>query len=118
MSNNYKDILADVKKLKEEDIHKIYVPSTGKKHSFTSLTVKQQKDLIAAGLDMNVENLSFSNLLNKIITDTCRDTKLTVLSVDRPLIILQLRQLALGDTLVIDTEDDTCLLYTSDAADE
>lgn len=105
MNNNYKDLLADIKKLKNEESHDLFVPSSSTTVSFSPLTVKQQKELITSGMDLNIENLSFSNLLNKIILENCKSKGTPLLTVDRPIIALQLRAHALGYNLVIKTDD-------------
>ena len=69
------------------------------------MSVKQQKKILASGIDNEVENLSFMNALNDIICENCRDNKVKILTCDKPLIVLQLRKQAVGDKLTI-TEND------------
>lgn len=101
----YKDLLADIQKLNEQDFFKVFVPSAGKSVLFAPLTVKQQKAILSGGVDTKIENLTFTNTLNDIILENCTDKSLRISVLDRTSIILQLRHNTLGDSLIV-TDDD------------
>ena len=106
MSNkNFKDLLSSIDALNESSAASVYVPSIKQDVPFSPMSVKQQKKILASGIDNEVENLSFMNALNDIICENCRDGKVKILTCDKPLIILQLRKQAVGDKLTI-TEND------------
>lgn len=106
MSNkNFKDLLSSIDALNESSATAVYVPSIKKEVQFSPMSVKQQKQILASGIDNEVENLSFMNALNDIIVSNCRDNKVKILTCDKPLIVLQLRRQAVGNTLKI-TEND------------
>jgi hypothetical protein len=96
---DFKDILKSVTELNKQQIQSIYVPSIGDVVNFKPLTVKQQKGILSSGVDTEVENLSFSNTINNIINENCLQGKQMIRITDRPAIVLQLRQKALGNTL-------------------
>lgn len=102
MSNNssYKNLLASINELNNKDTLSVYIPSVGKDVQFSPLTVKQQKLLLSSSVDTDFENLSFMNAINDIISTNCKH-KTRILTTDKPLIVLQLRQHAIGDTLKI-----------------
>ena len=106
MSNNssYKNLLASINELNSKDTLNVYVPSTGKDIPFSPLTVKQQKLLLSSSVDTDFENLSFMNTVNDIILTNCKQ-KTRILTTDKPLIVLQLRQHAIGDILKIEEDD-------------
>lgn len=96
---SFKDILKSVTELNKQQIQSVYVPSIGDVVNFKPLTVKQQKGILSSGVDTEVENLSFSNTVNEIINENCLQGKKGVRITDRPAIILQLRQKAVGNVL-------------------
>lgn len=96
---DFKDILKSVTELNKQQIQSIYVPSVDDTINFKPLTVKQQKGILSSGVDMEVENLAFSNTVNSIISENCLQGKQLIRITDRPAIVLQLRQKALGNTL-------------------
>ena len=108
MSNNssYKNLLASINELNNKESLGVFVPSTGNEVQFSPLTVKQQKLLLSSSVDTDFENLSFMNAVNNIITTNCKQN-IRILTTDKPLIILQLRQQAIGDKLKIVEGDNT-----------
>lgn len=76
----------------------IFVPSLNKKIKFKGLTTKQQKDAVKTALDKNITGITFSNLLNKIISENSLE-KNNFLLIDRSYIILSLRVQSLSNTL-------------------
>lgn len=105
MSNNssYKNLLASINELNDKDTLNVYVPSTGDDVQFSPLTVKQQKLLLSSSVDTDFENLSFMNAINDIIQANCKQN-IQILTTDKPLIVLQLRKHAIGNSIKI--EDD------------
>jgi len=103
---NYNDILASVAELNKQQIIDIYVPSINDNVKFKPLTVKQQKRILSSGLDMELEKLSFSNTINELITENCLAGANNIRITDKPMIMLQLRQRAIGDKLTV-TEGDS-----------
>lgn len=108
MSNNssYKNLLASINELNNKDTLSVYVPSAGNDVSFAPLTVKQQKLLLSSSVDTDFENLSFMNAINSIISTNCKQN-VRILTTDKPLIVLQLREHAIGGTLKIEEDDIT-----------
>lgn len=103
-NKNFKDLLTSIDALNESSAASIYVPSIKQDVQFSPMSVKQQKQILSSGVDSDVENLSFMNALNDILLQCCRDKKVKLLTCDKPLVVLQLRAQAVGDTLVV-TED-------------
>jgi hypothetical protein len=111
---NFKDILKSVTELNKQHIQSVYVPSVNDVINFKPLTVKQQKGILSSGVDMDVENLTFSNTINNIINDNCLQGKQHIRITDRPAIVLQLRQKALGNELKFNVDGKD---YTVDIAE-
>jgi hypothetical protein len=84
--------------LSERDVHDIWVPTLQKNVKFTSITVKQQKELMTSGLTPRMKDVAFVNCINNIITTNCKE-QVNITTIDRPLIILQLRVMAVSDTI-------------------
>lgn len=102
--SSYKNLMASISKLNTQETQQIYVPSLRKNVPFAPLTVKQQKELLATGVDAQVENLSFVNKLNDIIKFNCKSNE-RILLTDRALIVLQMRSKSIGNEInVIDDE--------------
>lgn len=93
------DILASVGELNKKQITEIYVPSLKRELSFRPLTVKQQKSLLSSGVDVEVENLTFSNTINDIILENCLSNKNDIKLTDRAMIVYQLRCNYVNETL-------------------
>lgn len=104
---NFKSLLADINKLNDQETFKIYIPSLGRDVDFSPLTVKQQKKILSSGVDTNIENLTFSNSINEIMTTNIKQPDVKIYTIDRPLIILQIRANSIGDEikLYIDTQE-------------
>lgn len=106
-SNNFKNLLSSIDALNDKSSVNVYVPSIDKEIPFAPMSVKQQKDLMSSGVDTNVENLSFMNMINTIIKDNCKHPGVKVLLCDKPIVILQLRLNAVGSDLKIEHEQQT-----------
>ena len=104
---NFKDMLSTISKLNQQQVQDIYVPSIDKEISFNPLSIKQQKAILSSGVDVDIESMSFSNTMNDIIKENCLNKAVKILAVDRPLILLQLRQKSLGNILKITDTNDT-----------
>lgn len=115
---DFKQILAGVSELTKQQIIEVYVPSIDKEISFKPLNVKQQKSILMSGVDTEMENLSFSNTMNDIILENCLSSKKSLKIVDKALIMLQLRQKAVGDDLVLTQEDESYKLSISQHVEE
>lgn len=68
----------------------VFVPSLNKKVAFKGLTTKQQKEAVKTALDKNVTGLTFSILINKIISENSVEKNPYILT-DRSYIITSLR---------------------------
>jgi hypothetical protein len=99
------DILASVSELNKKQITEIYVPSLKRELSFRPLTVKQQKSLLSSGVDVEVENLTFSNTINDIILENCLSNKDKIKLTDRAMIVYQLRCNCVNETLKFYDDD-------------
>lgn len=93
------DILKSVGELNKQQINEIYVPSLKESVSFKTLTVKQQKQLLSSGVDVEIENLTFSNTINSIIMENCLAGPDRIKLTDRAIIVYQLRCNIIGDEL-------------------
>ena len=96
---DFNDILASVNELNKQQIQEIHIPSLNDTVAFKPLTVKQQKQLLSSGVDIELENLTFSNTINDIITENCLSRKDEIKLTDRSLIVYQLRVKAVGPIL-------------------
>jgi len=103
---NFKEMLSTINKLNQQQVQDIFIPSLGKEVSFNPLSIKQQKSILSSGVDVDIESMAFSNTMNGIILDNCLNKNIKILAVDRPLILLQLRQKSLGNNLKITDEDE------------
>lgn len=103
--SNFNDILQGLSELNKQNIVTVYVPSIDEEINFRPLTVKQQKQILSTGIDAELENLSFSNAMNDIIMENCLSDKQSIKIIDKPAILLQLRQKAVGDMVNIKAED-------------
>lgn len=117
VKTDFKSILAGVSELNKKQIQKIYVPTICDYVSFKPLTIKQQKTILSSGVDTQIENMSFSNTMNDIILENCLSSKNKIKSIDKPLILLQLRQHAAGDVLVIKEDEQEYKINIADQVD-
>jgi hypothetical protein len=104
--SDFKQILAGVSELSKQQIIDVFIPSINDTISFKPLTVKQQKLILSSGVDTEIENLSFSNAMNDIIIENCLSSANKIKTIDKPLILLQLRRKAVGNTLTITSGED------------
>lgn len=104
--SDFKQILAGVTELSKQQIIDVFVPSINDNISFKPLTVKQQKLILSSGVDTEIENLSFSNAMNEIIVENCLSSSNKIKTIDKPLILLQLRRKAVGNTLTVTSEEE------------
>lgn len=92
-------ILSKLKKIGEDNLVSVYIPSAKREIKFTPLSVKQQKDLIKTGLDGTISGLTFNNAVSDIITENSTENY-EFLVVDRYPIILELRKHSFGTKFV------------------
>lgn len=109
-NTSYKNILSSIGKLKEREYVEVFIPSTGLSASFSPLTVKQQKEILASGVDANVENLAFMNTMSNIVLDN-NITQAEMIAMDRTLIAYQLRRQAIGNIYTVEIDNEK---YTID----
>lgn len=103
---NINEILSTISELNKSNIISVYVPSLNDDINFKPLTVKQQKMILSTGVDTEIENLSFANAMNDIILENCLSRKDEIKTIDKSIILLQLRQKAVGDIVTV-VEDET-----------
>ena len=80
-SNNFKSLLSDINELNSQETQQVFIPSLGRDVPFAPLTVKQQKKVLSSGVDTNIENLTFSNCMNSIITENIKDKNITIYTI-------------------------------------
>lgn len=102
---NFKEMLGTISKLNQQQIQDVYIPSFGSDVGFKPLSIKQQKQILSSGVDVDIESMSFANTMNDIIAENCTNKNVKIHSIDRPLILLQLRQKSVGNNLKI-TDDE------------
>lgn len=100
----YKNLLAGIEQLNANETQELYVPSAGRSLPFTPLTVKQQKLLLSGGVDVKVENMTYTNTLNSIVQENCKQS-IDLKVYDRALLALQLRCKSNGDVLTVEHDD-------------
>jgi len=99
MSNNFNDVLAEIKKVKTGLT--VYVPSQGKEVQLKPLTLAQQKTIIESAVDSNLSVLFFNNTFAKILEDNLSDSLSNYDTIDRVSFALALRS-KLKDQITID----------------
>lgn len=105
-TSNFQNLLKDIQQLNTHEEHQYYMPSCRKYVSFTPLTVKQQKDILSSSVDMKIENLSFANCVNQILETNKRADDVDIYVMDKPLLILQMRQHSINNELKLYIGDD------------
>ena len=80
--STYKDLLAGIEKLNQQEVSDVYVMSAGKTVPFHPLSVKQQKTILSTGVDTELESLSSTNNINSVIMKNCTDPDLNILITD------------------------------------
>lgn len=93
MDNNVKNFLESLQDL-NKDTFEVKCISTGKKHSCTPLSFKQQKKIISTFTEATVGVLKFQKMLNDIIMENTGSNDWLV--VDKIPVILKLRTESLG----------------------
>tara|TARA_B100001123_G_C15108123_1_gene946340 strand:- start:305 stop:1063 length:759 start_codon:yes stop_codon:yes gene_type:complete len=104
-TNNYKQLVTELKKYNETSNTEIYVPSLNKTISFKPLTVKQQTDIITGVLNaQKSKNLyDYQNIVDSIIIANCDESSInSVLALDRACILIQFRLDTIGETVEIE----------------
>ena len=71
MSKNVSSFVSKLEKI-SDDKSQVYLPSLKKDINVTSLTIKQQKDLISSSLDGLKGAINFSRTLNKVVLKAAR----------------------------------------------
>jgi hypothetical protein len=99
MSNNFNDILAEIKKVKTG--LSVYVPSAGLDVQLKTLTLSQQKTIIESAVDSNLSVLFFNNTFAKILEDNLPDSLSKYDTIDRVNFALALRS-KLKDIITIE----------------
>lgn len=102
MEDSVKSFLDKIQELKDKKI-KVDVISAGKQAECSSLTFKQQKDIISTIADGAVGALKFQKIVNDIIIANTGNNDLKV--TDKLPIILKLRMDAIGNTVKIDQNE-------------
>jgi len=96
MNKSVSGFLDKLEKINDEKIG-VYIPSIKKEINTTPLTLKQQKDLIAATLDGVKGLLNFNKTLNKIILQNTDNTSFKIY--DKFPFVIHLRKQALGSKI-------------------
>ena len=109
-TSNFQNLLKDIQQLNTHEEHQYYVPSCRQYVSFTPLTVKQQKDILSSSVDMKIENLSFANCINKILLTNKRSSDVKLLAMDKPLLVLQMRQHSINNELKLYIGEDETVI--------
>ena len=91
--NNISSFIKKIEGIKSDNVD-VYIPSRKATLAFQCLNLKQQKDIISSVVDGVSGLVSFTRILNKIITDSSNDVTLKVY--DRVPIAIALRIDALG----------------------
>jgi hypothetical protein len=81
--------------------------------NFKALNIKQQKDLLKTALDGIMAPVSFFTTANEIIIEN-QVVKKDLFVIDRPLILLNLRKLSVGNELKVTVKEETVTLSISD----
>lgn len=98
--NEFESLLGDIAKLSDSDQHDVWVPSLQKTVKFTSITVKQQKELLSSGVTPRMKDVAFVNCINKIIDTNCKED-VDITTIDRPIVILQLRSMSVSNNITL-----------------
>ena len=96
MSKNVSSFVSKLEKI-SDDKTTIYLPSLKKDIEVSSLTIKQQKDLISSSLDGLKGAINFSRTLNKVVLDSTGINDLKIY--DRLPIVIGLRKESLGSKI-------------------
>jgi len=99
MSNNFKDILAEIKKVKTGLT--VYVPTLNTDVELKTLTLSQQKTIIESAVDSNLSVLFFNSTFAKILEENLNDSLNNYNTVDRVNFALALRS-KLKDVITIE----------------
>jgi len=99
MSNNFKDILAEIKKVKTGLT--VYVPTLNTDVQLKTLTLSQQKTIIESAVDSNLSVLFFNSTFAKILEENLNDSLNNYNTVDRVNFALALRS-KLKDVITIE----------------
>lgn len=109
MSEQYNELLSELKKHYDNKVVQVYVPSINKFVDFKPINVKQQKEFVTGLTDLSHANLDFNISTNNAIKDNIVDKDINILSIDKPSILLSLRAQLGEKTLKIEEDDE---LYT------
>ena len=99
MSNNFNEVLAEIKKVKTGLT--VYAPSKGVDVQLKPLTLSQQKTIIESAVDSNLSVLFFNNTFAKILEENLSDNLSNYDTIDRVSFALALRS-KLKDQITID----------------
>jgi len=90
MSNNFNDILADIKKIKTGV--QVWVPSKKENVELKVLTLAQQKAIIESSADINLSVLFFNSTISKILEQNLPDKLTSYNTIDRVQFAIALRR--------------------------
>lgn len=91
--------------------------STNKTVTFRTLNVKQQKELLKTALEGIMSPISFFTVANQIIKSNLTENS-TILTIDRPLILLNLRKASVGDIYELNIKDEKININISELVDK
>lgn len=104
MSNDYNNLLQELKKHNDKATISLYVPSANTFVNFKPLSVKQQTSIITGVMtaQQDTNAYAYQNILDEIILKNCASEKSDeILGIDRAGILVQLRLLTMGEHLEI-----------------
>lgn len=93
------------------------IVSNGKTASFKCLNVKQQKELLKTALEGILSPISFYTVANQIIKTNQVESNV-LFTVDRPLVLLNLRKVSVGDVYEINLREQKLQINISDLIDK
>ncbi len=105
MSEQYNNLLEQLKQHSESSRVSIWIPTMNKSVEFKPLTVKQQTDIIAGVLSSTKQQniYAYQNIVDQIILSNCDEQdKISLAAIDRNSILVQIRMFTMGETLQID----------------
>ncbi len=108
MSDDYNNLLNELKKHSDKSTISLYVPSANTFVNFKPLSVKQQTTIITGVMTAQQETnaYAYQNILDEIIINNCQsDESSKILAIDRAGILIQLRMLTMGENVEIEGKE-------------
>lgn len=90
--NSYDDLLGELKEHYSQNKTKIFIPTTNNYADFTPISVKQHKDILKTNDNMMLSSLQFNINTNEAILNNISANTNDLMLIDRPSIILSLKQ--------------------------